>query len=94
MSPIYRCSKPIADGSDNLKYVCKICSKVKSFQDSYLVRTVNNWNKSAFDLRNNDNLVKFKVALKEHLWLILVHAAHLLCMAKISKLSYNKSYFG
>ena len=65
----------MADGSDNLKYMCKICPKVKSFQDSYFVRTVNNWNNLPFYLRNNDNLEKFKVDLnidvKEHLWLIL-----------------------
>ena len=61
---IIRYSKPMADGPDNLKYMCEICPKIKNFQDSYFVRTVNNWNNLPFDLRNNNNLKNLRLILR------------------------------
>ena len=68
---ITRCSKPIFDGKDNLKYRCQLNPKVKCFQDSYFVRTIKNWNMLSYEIRCSDNIDKFKVNLKEHMWLIL-----------------------
>ena len=66
-----RLSQSISDGSDNLQYRCKLHPKVKCFQDSYFVRAVKNWNNIPVYIRKSDSLEKFKVMLKEHLWLIL-----------------------
>ena len=68
---VTRSSQPVKNGSDDLQYKCKLQPKVKCFQDSYFVRTLNKWNKIPYEIRNSDNLDKFKALLKEHLWLIL-----------------------
>ena len=67
---VTRSSQPIKDSVDNLKYRCKFQSKIKCFQDSYFVRTLNKWNEIPYEIRNCDGLDKFKLLLKEHLWLI------------------------
>lgn len=68
---ITRCSKPISDGKDNLQYICKLIPKVKCFENSYFVRTVQNWNKLPCHLRKIKSIEEFKANLKEHMWLIL-----------------------
>ena len=66
-----RSSQPIKDGKDDLKFVCKLKPKVKCFQDSFFVRTIDRWNEIPYNIRKIDNIDKFKVELKQHLWLIL-----------------------
>ena len=68
---VTRSSKPIRDGKDTLKYKCLVQPKVKCFQDCYFFRTVKNWNELPYELRSTDSTNKFKILLKEHLWLIL-----------------------
>ena len=66
-----RSSQPIKDGKDDLKYVCKLKPRVKCFQYSFFVRTINRWNEIPYNIRKLDSINKFKVELKQHLWLIL-----------------------
>ena len=66
-----RFSKTVADGTDTLKYKCRLLPKVKCFEDSYFVRSVKYWNDLPHELRSTDGLDTFKVMLKDHLWLIL-----------------------
>ena len=68
---VTRNSQPIKDGVDDLQYKSKLQPKVKCFQDSYFVRTLNKWNEIPNEIRNSDSLDKLKALLKEHLWLIL-----------------------
>ena len=68
---VTRSSKPIIDGKYTLKYKCLVQPKVKCFQDCYFFRTVKNWNELPYELRSTDSTNKFKILLKEHLWLIL-----------------------
>ena len=68
---ITRSSQSVYDGSDSLKYKTTLVPKIKCFKESYFVRTISEWNKIPFDIRNVDSLEKFTILLKEHLWFIL-----------------------
>ena len=68
---VTRSTKATAEGIDRSKFRCSMCPKVKSFQDSYFVRTVDNWNNLPHELRKLEDPNKFSTDLKEHLWLIL-----------------------
>ena len=68
---ITRGSKPTSDGKDNLQYICKLIPKVKCFENSYFVRTVQNWNKLPCHLRKIKSVEEFKANLEENMWLIL-----------------------
>ena len=67
---VTRSSQAIKNNVDNLTFKCKIKPKIKCFQDSYFVRTLNRWNEVPYEIRSSDSLDKFKCLLKEHLWLI------------------------
>ena len=47
---ITRSSQSISDGSDDLKYKTKIILKLKCFQNSHFVRTMNCWNDLPFGM--------------------------------------------
>ena len=66
-----RCLKPVADRIDTLKYKCILPPKVKCFENSYFVRSVKNWNDLPYEIRSTDDRDKFKIMLKDHLWLLL-----------------------
>ena len=68
---VTRSNNSIAKGIDGLKYKCMIAPKVKAFENSFFVRTLNQWNELPLHLREIDNFDKYSEALKEHLWLIL-----------------------
>ena len=44
ISRVTRNSQAIASGSDKSTFKCNIAPKVKSFEDSFFYRTVQNWN--------------------------------------------------
>ena len=69
---VTRCSQAMKDRIkvDNLTYKCQFQPKIKCFQDSYFVRTLNRWNEIPYEIRNSDSLDKFESLLEEHLWLI------------------------
>ena len=68
---VTRSTNTIAKGIDKLKFKCKILPKVNAFSNSFFIRTLNQWNELPLYLREIDNLDKFTVAVKDHLWLIL-----------------------
>ena len=68
---VTRSNKSISKGIDKLKFKCNICPKINSFKNTFFVRTVNKWNELPMNVRENDSLYKFTLALKDHLWLIL-----------------------
>ena len=68
---VTRSTNTIAKGIDKLKFKCKILPKVNAFSNSFFIRALNQWNELPLYLREIDNLDKFTVAVKDHLWLIL-----------------------
>ena len=60
-----------AKSIDKLKYKCCIAPKVDSFKKSYFYRTVVQWNLLPLNVRTIENIDKFEIDLKEHMWLIL-----------------------
>ena len=66
-----RSTKSIADGSDQLKFKCTVKPKVKSFENSFFVRTFNVWNDLPIVLRETECPNLFSAKLKVHLWLLL-----------------------
>ena len=60
-----------AKSIDKLKYKCCIAPKVDSFKKSYFYRTVVQWNLLPLNVRTIENIDKFEIDLKEHIWLIL-----------------------
>ena len=53
------------EGMDKFKYKC--CT----FKKSYFYRTVIQWNLLPLNMRTLENVDKFEIGLKEHMWLIL-----------------------
>ena len=66
-----RNSKSISKGIDTLQFKCNICPKINSFKNTFFVRTFQKWIELPLNIRKIDNLDKFTIALKDHLWLIL-----------------------
>ena len=61
----------IAEGSDKLKFKCTVVPKVKSFENSFFVRTLKAWNNLPLTIRAIKCPNNFSDRLKEHLWLLL-----------------------
>ena len=68
---VTRSNNSIFKGIDKLKFKSNILPKINAFKNSFFVRTLNQWNELPLYLREIDNLDKFTLALKDHLWLIL-----------------------
>ena len=68
---VTRSNDTISRGIDKLKFKCNILPKINAFKKNFFVRTMNQWNELPHYLREIDNLDKFTLALKDHLWLIL-----------------------
>ena len=68
---VTRSTRAIAEGADKSKFSCNITTKIKAFQDSYYNRTVHAWNALPVAIRESVDVSNFKIALKEHLWLLL-----------------------
>ena len=55
---------------DKLKAKSKVTPRINAFKDSFFQRAYRIWNDLPFRLRSIDCLDTFRIALKEHLWLI------------------------
>ena len=62
----------IVESNDNCQYSCSIKPKVDAFKFSFFYRTVLEWNKIPFSIRQTTSINIFSTVLKEHLWNILM----------------------
>ena len=66
-----RSTKCISDGSDKLKFRCTVRPRIKAFENSFFVRTLEFWNNLPLNLREIVESDIFSTQLKVHLWLLL-----------------------
>ena len=68
---VTRSNKSITDNLDKYQYKCTIRSKINSFEGSFFVRTIKEWNTLPLSLREETDNDRFKHILKGRMWNLL-----------------------
>lgn len=69
-----RLNAHIHENKDTLMYKCTIRPEKDVFINTFFYRSYREWNKLPFEIRTINSFDKFKIKLKEHIWLSLSKA--------------------